>query len=94
MTWIEDPKLARTLARITWVVLVGSFVLITKFRLEGAALSGALAGLITVVLAMNAPVLVGLWKSRDHSRTKAYRLVAFTLVLRVCALAWVIFLVG
>ena len=59
-----------------------------------AALSGALAGLITVVLAMNTPVLVGLWKSRDHSRTKAYRLVAFTLVLRVCALAWVIFLVG
>ena len=94
MPRLDDPKLARALSRYPWLVLVGSFVLITKFRLDGAALHAAIGGLITVVLAMNVPVLLGLLKSRAHAHTKAYKLVAFLFVLRVSALAMVIWMIG
>jgi hypothetical protein len=92
-SWIEDPKLARTLARLSWMVIVGGFVILTRWRLSGAAEDGALGIVIATVLTMNLPVVVGLQKSLEHTRTRAFRVVALMLILRIAALAWVVWAV-
>jgi hypothetical protein len=92
-SWLDDPRLARRLARFTWVLLVAVFVVLTRFDFGDSVERVALAGLITVVGLLNAPVMVGLWRSRDESRTSAFRLVAFALALRLLATGWVVWMV-
>lgn len=91
--WIDDPKLARQLARFTWVLLVTAAVLLTRFRLEATYERLALASLLVAVVVMNAPVVVGLYRSRAESGTAPFRAVAVALGLRLVAtvgvVAWV-----
>jgi hypothetical protein len=92
--WIDDPKLARQLARATWLVLVAAGVLLTRFPLDAVYERLALAALLVAVVVMNAPVVVGLHRSRAQSRTPAYRAVAVALGLRLLATAGVVFWVS
>ena len=92
-SWIEDPKLARTLARLSWMVLVGAFVILTRWRLSPTGQDAALGILVATVLTLNLPIVVGLRKSLEHTHTKAFRAVALMLVLRIAATAWVVWTV-
>ena len=93
MSWIDDPKLARQLARASWVVLVAAAVLLTRFPLAPAWERGAIAALLALTVVLNAPVVNGLIQSRAESASPAWRAVAAALVLRVAAtigvVAWV-----
>ncbi len=93
-SWLEDPRLARRFARVTWFVLVATFVLLTRFDFGATMEQALLAVLIVVVGVLNAPVVVGLGKSREHSHTRAFRLVVLALVMRLAATAWVVWIVG
>lgn len=88
-SWIDDPHLARRLARATWVLLVAAFVLLTRFDAGPVVEHTALGALVVVVGVLNAPVAVGLYKSRSESHTRAFRMVAVALLLRALATAWV-----
>jgi hypothetical protein len=90
--WLHDPKLARQLARATWVVLVAAFVLLTRFQFGASTMRLLLAGLIVAVGALNTPVVLGLWQSRPHAHTAAFRFVAVALAMRLAATAWVVWL--
>lgn len=93
-SWIRDPKLARTLARVTWFVLVWAFVLLTRFGMGPTARSAALALLLSVVVVLNAPVVVGLYESRAQAGSPAFRAVALMLGLRVVATVAVMWVVS
>ncbi|HJL14583.1 MAG TPA: hypothetical protein RMH99_02935 [Sandaracinaceae bacterium LLY-WYZ-13_1] len=93
-SWIDDPKLARQLARFTWLVLVGAGVLLTRFPLAPSWERLALAGVIAAVVVMNAPVAVGLYRSRDEAETAPFRAVALAFGLRVLATAAVVWWVS
>lgn len=90
MSWLDDPKLARRFGRVSWIVLAGSFVLITRFDF-GAALERVMLGaMLTAVLLLNAPVFVGLYKCRDQAHTNAYRGIVLAVVLRALATVFVL----
>lgn len=93
MSWIDDPKLARQLARATWLVLVVAGVLLTRFPVAPGVERIALAALLATVVVLNAPVVNGLYQTRDESGSAAWRAVAIALALRIVAtagvLAWV-----
>lgn len=92
--WLGDPLLARRFARMHWLVLVGAFVLLTRFQL-GVDLHRAVLGLVGAALVvLNAPVVVGLRRSRSEAHTRAFRMVALGLGLRVMAAVWVFWLLG
>lgn len=90
MSWLDDPRVARRLARFTWVALVTAFVLLTRFDYGSTATRLAVAGLIMAVGVLNAPVVFGLWKSRAEADTLPFRLVALALGVRVLASGWVV----
>ncbi|MBX3270267.1 MAG: hypothetical protein KF729_08395 [Sandaracinaceae bacterium] len=90
MRWYEDPKLARTLGRVSWVVLVGGFVVGTRFRASDPIAGWALVGALVVAIAiMSFPTALGLYHTRRESHTRAHRLVAFSLLARLAATVWV-----
>jgi hypothetical protein len=91
--WYQDPKLARTLSRLSWGVIVGGFVVLTRFD-AGAQEPWALLGLVLAVGVLNAPVVYGLRVSQRDSHTKAYRAVVVMLLLRLAATAAVVWLVS
>ena len=91
--WYADPKLARTLSRASWVVIVAGLVLLTRFPL-GDAEPFALLGFVAAVLAMNGPVIYGLSISGGDSGTKAYRAVTVALLARIGAAAFVVWVVS
>lgn len=89
-SWLDDPRLARRLAPFTWVVLVTAFVLLMRVELGATVERLCLAALIVIVGLLNAPVAIGLWKSRAEARTPQFRLVAFALGARVLATGWIV----
>ncbi len=93
LRFYRDPKLARTLSRSSWVVLVAAFVLLTRFD-AGPAEPWALLGLVALMLTLNAPVMYGLSVSRADSGTRAYRAVAVLLLLRLGATGFVVWAVS
>lgn len=93
MRWLRDPKLARTLSRFSWVVLVAAFVLLTRFD-TGEREPLLLLGLAVTVVALNAPVMYGLSISQKEGATKAYRVVALMLIFRLAATAGVVWFVS
>ena len=93
-TWLDDPRLARRFARLTWVVLVTVFVLLLRLDLGAVAERAIGAALALVVVVLNAPVVVGLHKSRAEAHTTAYRLVALALVARLAATGWVLWMLA
>lgn len=93
-SWMDDPHLARRLARATWLVLVATFVLLTRFEVESSIEPLVLALVVMVVGGLNAPVALGLYKSRREAHTPAFRMVAFALLVRALAAAWVIWILG
>lgn len=88
--WLDDPRLARRLSRVSWVVLVTVFVVLTQADLGEAAQRFVLALLLGTVAVLNAPVGVGLWGSRAEAHTPLFRLVAFALMVRIAATLWVV----
>jgi hypothetical protein len=89
-SWLDDPRFARRLTRLHWVVLVTVFVLLgrTRFGLEA---DRALLVLLALVLALlNAPVVRGLSRSLEEAHTRAFRLVFVALALRALAACAVI----
>lgn len=90
MSWIDDPKLARQLARASWLVLVAAAVLLTRFPLPPTWERVAIAGLIVVTIVLNAPVISGLMQSRDEASSAAWRAVAVALALRVAGTVGVV----
>jgi hypothetical protein len=92
MSWLDDPKLARRLARATWVILVATFVVATRYSFEAWIRHIVVAVLLAVVVVFNAPVVVGLHKSRAESGTTAFKLVAASLIARIAATAWVVWM--
>ena len=94
MSWIDDPKLARQLARFSWVTLVVAFVLLTRAPLAPTHESAALGALIALFAALNAPVAVGLSHTRAQSGTPAWRAIAVGFAFRVIALVAVVALVS
>lgn len=89
----EDPKVARTLSRASWVVLVAALVLLTRWRLpEDLRWLGPI-GVVVVVGVMTFPTVLGLAKSQQHAGTKPYRVVAVALLAKIAATAWVAWLV-
>jgi hypothetical protein len=92
MSWLDDPKLARRLARATWVILVATFVVATRYSFEAWIRHIVVAVLLAVVVVFNAPVVVGLHKSRSESGTTAFKLVAASLIARIGATAWVVWM--
>ena len=93
-SWMEDPRIARTMARFSWVVLVVGFVLLARNPLEPTLQRAALGGLIAVIAVMNVPVVLGLYGTRAQARSAAYRAVAISLGLRVLATIAVVALVA
>ncbi len=91
---MDDPKLARQLARGTWIVLVAAFVMLTRFPLEPTLESAALAGLIVLFCVLNAPVAIGLSKTRDQAGHPAWRAIALAFGFRVVSLVAVIAVVS
>lgn len=89
-SWLDDPHLARRLARFTWVVLVTAFVLVTRLDLGHVGTRAALSVVIAVVGILNAPVAIGLWRSRAEAHTRPFQLVALALLLRIAGLIWVL----
>ena len=87
---MKDAKLARQLARATWLVLVASFVLMTRWPLAPSHRAIALGALTVGFVVMNLPVVLGLIESRTLADTKAFRAVAIGLALRIAALIAVI----
>ena len=92
--WIwEDPKLARTLSRASWVVLVAALVLLTRWRLpEDLRWLGPI-GVVVIVGVMIFPTALGLAKSQRHAQSQPYRAVAVALLAKIFATAWVAWLV-
>ncbi len=88
-SWLDDPRLARRLSRLTWVVLVTAFVLLVQLDLGATAERLVVAAVLGAVGVLNAPVVVGLWKSRAEAGTPLFRMVAFALVVRLATSAWV-----
>lgn len=91
---MDDPKLARQLARGTWIVLVASFVLLTRFPLEPTLENAAVAVLLVVFCVLNAPVAIGLQKTWTQRGLPAWRAIAVAFGFRVMALAAVIAVVA
>lgn len=91
-SWLDDPRLARRLSQLTWVVLVVAFVVLGRGELGASATRLALAGLIVVVGLLNAPTAIGLWKSRAEASTSAFRAVAFVFVVRLATAAWLVWI--
>ena len=89
-SWLDDPRLARRLSQLTWVVLVMAFVLLGRGGIEPSLQRAALAGLIVVVGFLNAPTAIGLWKSRAESGSSAFRAVAFVFVVRLVTAGWLV----
>jgi len=90
--WWANAKIARTLGRLTWGVLVAGFVLGTRFS-DVAGLRFVLpVALVVVVAVMSFPTALGLSKSRQHQHTRAFRLVLFVLLARLAATGWVVFM--
>ncbi len=92
-SWLDDPVLARRLSRYTWIVLVGGFVTLTRFDFGDTGTHAAIAAMIVLAAVLNAPVVRGLWRSRDESGTRPFRLVAFALTMRLMAVGWVVWMV-
>jgi hypothetical protein len=88
-SWLDDPHLARTLARYTWAVVVAVFVLATRFDFGVAGTFALVGALVLATAVLNAPVVLGLWRSRAYSHTRPFRIVAFTLLVRASSVAWV-----
>lgn len=93
-SWIDDPHIARRLARSTWIVLVAAFVLLTRFDFGSSVERAAVALVIFVVALLNAPVILGLYKSKSESHSRPFRMVAFALGMRALATAWVVWMLG
>lgn len=93
-SWIDDPHIARRLARATWMVLVAAFVLLTRYDFGASAERGAIAAVIFAIGMLNAPVAIGLWKSRGEASSRAFRAVALALGMRVLAAAWIVWLLS
>lgn len=91
---MEDPKLARRLARASWVVLVVGFVLLTRFPLPRSGENAALGGLLAIFALLNLPVGLGLYETRAQSASPAYRAVALALTVRVLTAIGVIALLA
>jgi hypothetical protein len=89
-SWLDDPHLARRFARVHWLVLVASFVLMTRFELDLGVRRIWVAAMIAVLVLLNAPVAFGLHNSRAEAHTRPFRMVAFALALRVAATMWVV----
>jgi len=89
MTWYEDPKKARTLGRLAWMVLVAGFVIGTRFVSDGPGRMVVAGALVLVVGVMSFPTALGLWHTRAQSDTPMYRWLALSFVLRVAATGWV-----
>lgn len=89
-TWIDDPKLARRLARASWVLLMATGVLLTRLRLEEPYERLALASMLVAMVVMNAPVVVGLHRSRAYAGTAPFRAVALALGIRLIATVGVV----
>jgi hypothetical protein len=92
MSWLDDPRLARRFARVHWIVLVAVFVVITRFDFGATGETLILGAMLSAVCFLNAPVIVGLYKSRAESGTRAYRVVALALVMRVIATGFVLWI--
>lgn len=102
MRWWEDPRTARTLGRMTWLVLVAGFVLGTRFagsssaiEVGGWALSGrhGVAALLVVVVAvMSFPTALGLHHTRAQSHLRAYRWLLLSFLARIVATGWVVWM--
>lgn len=88
-SWLDDPHLARRFARVHWLVLVATFVVMTRFSLELELRRVVVGAMIAVLVLLNAPVAFGLHKSRAEAHTRPFRMVAFALALRVAATVWV-----
>ena len=89
----EDAQLARTLSRVSWVVLVAALVLLTRWRLpEDLRWLGPI-GVVAIVGVLIFPTALGLAKSQQHAGTKPYRVVALALLAKIAAVAWVAWLV-
>jgi hypothetical protein len=89
---MDDPRLARRLARASWAVLVTAFVVIGSLHLPPMTKHAAIALVIAAMLFMNAPTMLGLWRSRAHARTSAFHLVAVSLLVRALATGWVVWI--
>lgn len=89
MTWYEDPKRARTLGRLSWMVLVAGFVIGTRFVGDGPERAAIATLLVLVVGVMSAPTALGLWHTREQSHSAMYRWLALSFLLRLAAIGWV-----
>ena len=85
LDWVKNPRVARRLASATWAVLVIGFFAITGRGAQPTYIGVGV--LVTLVALMQVPVLYGLHASRAQRATKAYRVVAIALSLRVVATA-------
>jgi len=92
MSWYEDPKRARTLGRLAWMVLVAGFVIGTRFVADGPGRLVVAGVLVLVVGAMSFPTGLGLWHSREQSHSAMYRWLALSFLLRLAATGWVAFM--
>lgn len=93
MRWWEDGKVARTLGRFSWVVLVAAFVIGTRFAPADPSLRWIVpAVLVAAIAVMSFPSALGLWHTRAGASTRAWRLVAISLAARILATFWVTWL--
>lgn len=93
MRFWEDATVARKLGRFTWVVIVAAFVIGTRFEARDPGLRLVVPIALGVAVAlMSAPTALGLYHTRAQASLRAYRLVALSLVARILATVWVIWL--
>ncbi|MCB9594470.1 MAG: hypothetical protein H6719_17185 [Sandaracinaceae bacterium] len=93
MRWWEDPKVARTLGRFTWVVMVAAFVVGTRFPTTDPLQRNIVPGVLVVAVSvMSFPTALGLYKTRSQSSLRAYRLLAVSLAVKILATFWVTWL--
>ncbi|MCA9610634.1 MAG: hypothetical protein KC619_33795 [Myxococcales bacterium] len=93
MRWWEDGKVARTLGRFSWIVLVGGFVMGTRFAPPDPSLRWIPAVVVAVVVAvMSFPTALGLWHTRADSTSRAWRMIGISLAARILATVWVTWL--
>jgi hypothetical protein len=85
VSWFDDPKIARTLGRATWpLVIVVVFTL--RGVEDGFVRDLTLAIFLTVAILVNGPTVKGLWFTRAQRRSKAWRAVAVLFGVRLVAI--------
>ena len=80
--WYEDPRLARQLARLSWLVVAAGFFLTEPGAYGSWSTALALGGMTAVAVVLNFPVALGLYQTRHASASGAWRAVAFGLLAR------------